>query len=425
MRKKGRYTLLDLYVGREYVLSFFVSFAFFFFIFFINQILVLAQKIIIKNVSISDMISLVVLYIPQFLMYTMPFSSLTSASMVIGSLSSQNEILAMRSSGINTRRIFRPILVISIVLSAITFLIADFFIPYTAKQYRMLYGQILQKIPTVELQSYSSARFGDRVISNGAVEDNVLHDVLIFDDTDRNDSRVISADRAQISIVDLDRFIYRVDLDNPRILITDADSQQTYSLSSAKHMTLFLNLSSSASGYSPITPSQMSIRELSGVIAERREEDRQIKIRHGEQVSSSADNLADALVKVENAESVTTDDILHISNLLESYEKDNNYRAFSFYYQYYRSEFNKKLALSAACTFLVLIAFPLSFVRMKYGRLTGFGLSMFAACIYWFLLYFLHTRAIVSPLNPALFLWAPNFIVLIVSLLLQRRTSKS
>jgi len=425
MRKKGRYTLLDLYVGREYVLSFFVSFAFFFFIFFINQILVLAQKIIIKNVSISDMITLVILYIPQFLMYTMPFSSLTSASMVIGSFSSQNEILAMRASGINTRRIFRPILIISFVLSAITFLIADIFIPYTAKQYRTLYGEILQKIPTVELQSYSSARFGDRVISNGVVEDNVLHDVLIFDDSDRNDSRVISAEEAKISIVDLDRFIYRVDLENPRILITDADSQQTYSLSSAKHMTLFLDLSSSASGYSPITPSQMSVRELSGVIAERREEDRQIKIQHGERVSGSANNLGDALVDIENAGHVDVDDIMNINYLLDSYEKDNNYKAFSFYYQYYRSEFNKKLALSAACTFLVLIAFPLSFVRMKYGRLTGFGLSMFAACIYWFLLYFLHTRAIVSPANPAWFLWAPNFLVLIASMLLQKRNSKS
>ena len=162
MRRRGieRHTLLYWYVGREYVFSFIVAFLFFFFIFFVNQILVLAQKILLKNVQIADVILLVVFSIPQFLMYTMPFSSLASASMVIGNLSSQNEILALRSSGVHVKHIFRPILVVSLVLSAATLMIADWMIPYTTALYKDLYAKILESMPTLELDSYSSTRFG-------------------------------------------------------------------------------------------------------------------------------------------------------------------------------------------------------------------------------------------------------------------------
>ena len=71
MRRRGNYWLLYRYVGREYIFSFIVAFMFFFFIFFVNQILVLAQKILLKNVNVTDVIMLVIFSIPQFLMLMM------------------------------------------------------------------------------------------------------------------------------------------------------------------------------------------------------------------------------------------------------------------------------------------------------------------------------------------------------------------
>ncbi|MBR4426467.1 MAG: LptF/LptG family permease, partial [Spirochaetales bacterium] len=206
--ESGSRRLLYLYVGREYILSFVVAFRFFFFIFFVNQILVLAQRILLKSVRVSDVLLLVVFSIPQFLMYTMPFSSLASASMVIGNLSSQNEILAIRSSGIHIRHVFLPIIAISLVLSFATLMIADRMIPYTTQRYKEKYSEVLKSVPTLELKSYSSTRFGKRVISNGAVEGNIIHDVLVFDDTDSKESRVISATSGSIELLDINRYLY-------------------------------------------------------------------------------------------------------------------------------------------------------------------------------------------------------------------------
>ncbi|MBO4717294.1 MAG: LptF/LptG family permease [Spirochaetales bacterium] len=420
MRRRGNYWLLYRYVGREYILSFIVAFLFFFFIFFVNQILVLAQKILLKNVRVMDVIMLVIFSIPQFLMYTMPFSSLASASMVIGNLSSQNEILALRSSGVHVRNIFMPILIISLGFSAATLMIADRMIPYTTELYKDLYAKILQSVPTLELESYSSTRFGKRIISNGLVDGNTLHDVVIFDDTNSRESRVISATEGSITVIDIDRYLYRIDLVDPEIMITDSSSLESYSLASASNMELYLDLSSSASGFVNITPSQMSIRQLQAAAEERFSEQQSIEKQRQTNISYNAQKLGEALMKIEENE-ISASMVL---NYAEDLSDSLNSQGFSFYYQYYRSELQKKIALSLACTFLVFVAFPISFFKVRNGRLLGFALSMFVACAYWFFIYYMHVRAIKSALHPAVFMWLPNAVVFAAGLILLWRTRK-
>lgn len=415
MARRGGYGKLYGYVGREYILSFLVAFVFFFFIFFVNQILVLAQKILLKNVMLSDVLMLVVLSIPQFLMYTMPFSSLASASMVIGNLSSQNEVLALRSCGIHTGRIFVPIVGISLLLSVSTLFIADRMIPYTTERYRDLYAQVLERVPTLELGSYSSTTFGDMVISNGLVDKNEVHDILIFDDSDSSNSRIVFADKGSFSVVDIDRFIYRIDMENPQILATDSTSLESYSLAKASSMTMYINLSSQTGSNVNITPSQMSIRQLMALTDERRAENDSLKAQKSEDVRRLTGSVSEELFNIDEGKSVDAASLYRKAyDVVERQER----RSFSFYFQYYRTELQKKIALSFACTFLVFIAFPISFFRVKNGRLLGFGLSMLIACMYWFLLYYMHTRAIMTSLHPAVFIWFPDALVFLVGVVL-------
>lgn len=421
MSKRGGYGKLYGYVGKEYFLSFLVAFVFFFFIFFVNQILVLAQKILLKNVMLSDVLMLVVLSIPQFLMYTMPFSSLASASMVIGNLSSQNEVLALRSCGIHTGRIFVPIVGISLLLSISTLFIADRMIPYTTERYRDLYAQVLERVPTLELESYSSTTFGNMVISNGLVDKNEVHDMLIFDDSDPNNSRVVFADKGSFSVVDIDRFIYRIDMENPLILATDSTSLESYSLAKASSMTMYINLSSQTGANVNITPSQMSIRQLMTLTNERREENDSLKAKKVEDVRRLTSSVAEELFSLEDGKTIDAGSLYRrVNDVVERQDR----RSFSFYFQYYRTELQKKIALSFACTFLVFIAFPISFFRVKNGRLLGFGLSMLIACMYWFLLYYMHTRAIMTSLHPAIFIWFPDALVFFIGVVLLLKLRK-
>ncbi|MFA5448427.1 MAG: LptF/LptG family permease, partial [Sphaerochaeta sp.] len=117
MASRARYTLVYRHATTEYLFSFVVAFFFFFFIFFVNQILLLAQRILVKQVDLTSVLLLVLLSVPQFLLYTFPFASLTASSMVIGDLAANNELLGLRSCGISLFRLFIPIILTSLLFT--------------------------------------------------------------------------------------------------------------------------------------------------------------------------------------------------------------------------------------------------------------------------------------------------------------------
>jgi len=344
--------------------------------------------------------------------------------MVIGNLSSQNEILSMRANGIHIYRIFLPIVVTSLVLSGVTFFIADKMIPFTANQYRKVYSYVIKKMPSLELESYTSKQFGKIVISNGLIEGNTAYNVTIIDNNDPENSRVVTSDSATFELIDPSRFIYRITMKNPEILITDSDKSDSYSLAKASDLTLYFNLSSTANSYTSITPSQMSIKELKEELVNAERDKRELEQIKEESLLSSGKSIGNSVIDIE---SNTKDSISLFKSLkeeTEDYKRSLSNKVSSFYYQYYMSELVKKIALSFACTCLVFIAFPLSFLRIKYGKLTGFGLSMLIACIYWFYLYFMHSVSISSVYSPVIFLWLPNLTVFSIGLFLIIRMAK-
>ncbi|MDD3824213.1 MAG: LptF/LptG family permease, partial [Sphaerochaetaceae bacterium] len=154
-RSGSSYAILRSYILRQFLVSLLVAFLFFFFIFFINQLLLFAQRILLKNVNVLSVMKLVGLSIPQIMLYTIPFSTLSAAAMVIGDLSERNEILALRASGIPLRKMFAPIAVCALLLAVGTFLVADILVPYSNQRFRTIYAQLMRDLPTLEIEPYA------------------------------------------------------------------------------------------------------------------------------------------------------------------------------------------------------------------------------------------------------------------------------
>jgi len=407
--RNERHTLVYRHVGREYLLSFVVAFMFFFFIFFINQILLIAQRILLKNVDFLAVFQLIILSIPQFLLYTFPFSSLTASSMVIGDLSSSNEILAMRASGISMRRIFIPIIALSLVFSFATFLTADKALPWSTRQYKVLYTDLMRDLPTLELSSNTTNTIGERVMVNKEVTGSTVHDIILFDLAKKGQSQVLSSPKGEVTLIDLQNFIYRLDLEYPLIFSSNEKDISSWNLSQAKQAQFYLDFSGQVASLATALPSQLSIAELSERIETYRialQEDLDIhakKILFQEEELSLLQALGETGQALEVQEKIT--------------ELKNN-PPINFYYQYYRAELNKKYALSAACFMLVFLTFSISFFRVKHGRLIGFGLSMLIAVLYWYMLFFAQMQIFSVSFNPAFLIWAPNVLLFTIGLLL-------
>lgn len=408
--------LLSSYVTKEFLKNFLVSFFFFFVIFFVNSILLLVQRILLKNISISVMVEMVLLYMPQFLVYTFPFATLTASSMVLGDLSSSNELLALRSLGLARIRIYIPLIVLSLFFSLCTFLTSDILQPYTSVIYKERLSELMAEMPTMEIESNSTNSVGNIILSNGKADGNTISDiVLITKDDDAYNKSVVSSS-GTLDIIDPFRYVYSLTLESPEILISDTSSYSNFSFTKSSEATFYLDFSSQIPSLTSTSPVNLTSRELFSIIEERESKQNEDRKSY---YSSIEDNLLyiSSILKNSDNDTVSDENIERINNALYSVSLMGE-PPINFYGQYYKSELTKKFALSLACFAFTLLTLPLSNVRVKHGKLTGFAIAILIAVLYWYMLFAVQLLIFDITIDPYILILAPDILIILVALIL-------
>ena len=409
--------LLSSYVLKEFLKSFFVAFLFFFAIFFVNTILLLVQKILLKNISVSTMVEMVLLYMPQFLVYTFPFATLTSSSMVLGDMASSNELLAMKSLGIYSYRVYAPLVIASVVLSVMTFITADVLQPYTSVIYRDKLAVLMAEMPTMEIESNTINSVGNIMLSNGKAEGSVIEDLLLISKDEEKYNKSVYSSKGEMTIVDPVSFVYSLDLDKPSILLTSRDEINTYAYAMAEKGRIYLDFSSQVPSLTSSSPVNLSSKDLLSTIKERdniQNNDRSYYYKEKENTYFKLSSLIEELGKK------SVDDE-YIVSTIDQINKEDGYLGdlpVNFYGQYYKSELTKKIALSIACTVLTLITLPLSNVRVRHGKLTGFAVAIVVAVSYWYMLFGAQLMIFNITSSPYLLILAPDIFITIIAFIL-------
>ena len=408
-------TLLSRYVLKEFLKNFAGAFLFFFVIFFVNTILLLVQKILLKNISVPVMVEMVLLYMPQFLVYTFPFATLTASSMVLGDMASSNELLAVRSLGISSSRVYVPLIAASIFLSICTFLTSDVLQPYTSVLYRDKLAVLMAEMPTMEIESNSMNTVGNIILSNGKTEGNVIEDLVLISKDEDKYNKTITSSRGEMEIVDPSYFVYSLTLDSPSLLLSDATGRNTYAYAEAKEGKFFLDFSAQVPALTSNSPVNLSSSDLMETIKERdtvQSADRETWWKEREKnyfkITSIMEDISSSTVTLDEER-----DALRDAAMLDGYMGSV---PVNFYGQYYKSEFTKKIALSIACTVLALVTLPLSNVRVKHGKLTGFAVAIIVAVAYWYMIFGAQLMIFNISISPYLLILAPDIVILLVAL---------
>jgi len=189
---------LFFYLIKDALFSFLVSFLFFLCVFFVNQLLLMAQQILTKHVPLFQVALLVFYAMPTIIALSAPFASIMGTLMTIGRLSSDNEVLVILASGLSYRMIFVPALVVGLFISLISFMANDILLPAGTIQFSRLYRRILVSTPELELEANSVKRFKDTTIVTGAVEGAGISNIIILDRTAGGVRRVITAQDAEL-----------------------------------------------------------------------------------------------------------------------------------------------------------------------------------------------------------------------------------
>ena len=403
--------ILNRFISKEFLINFLVAFTFFFLIFFVNSILLLVQRILLKNIDFKTMLVMVLLSMPQFLIYTFPFATLTGASMVLGDLSSNNELLALKSSGVSEKKVFLPIIIWSIIFSLITFFVSDYLLPWTNIIYRERLTLLMREMPTFEIEANGTNTVGNIVIANKEVEDALIHEIVMTNNDRTSENKTVVSRLGKVEMMDSARFIYRFTLEHPEILITDSSDINTNLLANAENATFYLDFSDqvpSLTNTDPVNLSSSVLRENIKSRQVREDEDRRAFYHQREELGLSYSSLLKERM-VDGTEAM--EESIGINQELMRLDEP----PIDFYAQYYKAELTKKYSLSLACFFLTLVALPLGTLKLKYGKLTGFAISLIIAVAYWYMMFFAQLEIFNIKSPPYLLIFLPDIAVALIA----------
>lgn len=89
----------------------------------------LINKVVESNLPLILAIQILFLKVPEFIAYALPVSVLLSTLMTYGRLSSDSELIALRSCGISFYRIMAPAMILSFMVTGLTFFFNELAVP--------------------------------------------------------------------------------------------------------------------------------------------------------------------------------------------------------------------------------------------------------------------------------------------------------
>ena len=407
---------LFLYIAFEFLLSFAVAFLFFFFIFFVNQILLMAEQILAKNVAVFDVLRLIIYAIPNIISYSFPFSTLVGGLMAVGRLGGDNEILAMQSAGLPLRFIALPIFICGLVLGGFAFLSNDLLLPLGTMKFNSLYREILYANPSLELESYSIKRYQERTIATGRVERDRIDDLVIFDRDEKKNRRTITASSAVLGRGDRSGGVIRLLLNDVVAITSDQKRPGNYEYSLADEMEYNILLKDISLAVHSLTPREKSLMSISREIEVKKDQ-----LAQRQQAREAQMALLEATGRYYYLRHFSDGDPetrRRVEETVRALEAERNRRLRDRSLQLHLLEYHKKLALPAACLIFLFFAFPAGILSRRSGRSIGFGLGLFVSLLYWGLLFAGQTLGIRSDFPPLLAVWGANLAILSAGILL-------
>ncbi|WP_185863000.1 LptF/LptG family permease [Blattabacterium cuenoti] len=172
---------LDLYMIRLFMTPFFMIYITIFIIFMIQFFWSQIDELTGKNISIFIILKFILYFGVSIIPLVTPVALLLTSIIIFGDLSENQEIIAIKSSGISLFRVMIPILCITFILSIGLYLFSDFVIPKARMKANKLGYQISLSHPSFKLKERIFVNlFPNFFIKIDRINNNYLHNVFIF-----------------------------------------------------------------------------------------------------------------------------------------------------------------------------------------------------------------------------------------------------
>jgi lipopolysaccharide export system permease protein len=362
--------ILTRYLLKEHAAPFFYSLMLIIFIFVLNLVFQMLGKIAGKGLDLHVIAEFFFLNLAWIIAMAVPMAVLVAVLMSFGRFSADNEITALKASGVSLYRLIRPLLIWAAILCALLILFNNDVLPYFNHKSRLLRADIRRKRPTLIMeQGIFLFDIPNTVLYARKVDPqtSTMQDVVIYDESEKKVLTTITAKRGELKFsATQEKYLFTLwDGEIHREDLGEDTYQKTIfqrALFRIKAPDMILQRSES---------NYRSDRELS--VGEMRNKVKEL----------SAHPLKN-------------------QRLIDSY----------------LVEINKKYSIPVACLIFVLLGVPLGIRAHRGGIGVSGGLSVFFFLLYWVFLIGGEDLADRNYVHPAVAMWAPNVILGILGIYL-------
>lgn len=179
---------LDLFILKSYlgplVLTFFISL----FILVMQFLWKYVDDLVGKGLEWYVITELLFYASSTFVPLALPLAILLSSLMTFGNLGENYELVALKASGISLRRIMKPLVVLSIIISASAFVFSNNVLPIANLKFHSLLYDVRQQKLTLNFKEgifYNGITGFTIRISEKDQEKNIIKDIMIYNHSDR------------------------------------------------------------------------------------------------------------------------------------------------------------------------------------------------------------------------------------------------
>ena len=360
--------ILRRYCLRELVSPFLMSLAVFTFIFMVGNLVKVADLLVNKGVGVFDVLKILILTVPSVLGFILPTATLASVLLVFGSFAQNNELIAMKASGINLFRIAVPVVAVSFLLSLFSLFLNDQVQPKAVYWYRQLIREVVVKRPAAYLEAGRFIKdFKGYILWVNRVKGKRLEGITIYEPQAGKSTRTIMAEWGEIA-PSSDEQSLALKLFNGISDEPNADDPSVFYKLNFKTLLLPNITLGEASGGTGKKPREMAIDEL------------MYRLQHEQEAKASVKRRREL-----------------------------------------ESEIHQKISFSFATLVFVMIGLPAAIITRRGEAVVSFSLALGIIAVYYTLFVWGTSMAINGYLPPIISLWFPNALLAGFAVFLGRR----
>ena len=429
--------LLTRYILKQLLSPFLFSLLIIVFVLFTQFLLRAIDRFIGKGLDIGTIFEYLFLNLGWIAALSVPMAVLVAALMSFGQFSEDNEITAMRASGISFNTILRPAILFGVTISGVLILFNSFIMPEMNFKARMLSGDIYRKRPDLNIEP---GYFMDDLPSYSMIirdkEGDTLKDVRIFSKGSGQTQTSIHSKTGELSTIDdaivLDMFngeiheldtrdfgnYRRIEFDKHKITIAADDlflNRRDTTSRSDREMTVPMifdkrkNISKRIDIVNSRIGRAFTRTGLDSIVPNSFDESKVILLDYKKSYNADTSLTADQKYKKEKDINITERQLRNEYNLLRSYMKSSSK---------YEVELHKKFSLPIACILFVMTGASLGVLFRKGGFTIAVGLSFGFFLIYYIMMIGGEDLADRNIVSPVVGVWSPNVILLAISMYL-------